>query len=440
MEMNMQVKRTIKMGGLVMAFWACGAHMEAQATPTLTTLYSFQGAPDGADPYGSVVIGSGGVLYGTTSLGGNSAACRAGCGTVFSLTPPASAGGVWSEAVLLDFMGGNGVTPPGNVAIGAGGVLYGVTLGALGRGCQGAACGTVFSLTPPASPGGAWTQTELHKFAGAPADGQNPYAGVVIDSNGVLYGTTATGGNANAGTVYSLTPPASPGGAWTEEVLYSFFSQRGDGTGPYASLVIGQAGVLYGTTAYNSTSNSAGTVFSLTPPPSPGGAWTERVLHAFTGGSDGAIPHAGLVIGNGGVLYGATEGGGTGSNGTVFSLTPPASPGGAWTESVLYSFAGGADGSEPHAAVTITAGGTLAGTTAYGGTGACTIAFSGCGTVFSLTPPASAGGAWTEMVLHTFVGSDGAFPEGNLVIGSGEMVTIVQHEQRRRGRSGSPGG
>jgi uncharacterized repeat protein (TIGR03803 family) len=149
----------------------------------------------------------------------------------------------------------------------------------------------------------------------------------------VLYGTTEEGGtgtggtgfacSSGCGTVFSLTPPATPGGAWTETVLHDFAFTGGDGAVPEAGVVIGTSGVLYGTTAYGGASD-AGTVFSLTPPASPGGAWTETVLHDFTGGSDGRYPEAGVAMGKSGGLFGTTDLGGAGTCncGTVFALKP----------------------------------------------------------------------------------------------------------------------
>jgi uncharacterized repeat protein (TIGR03803 family) len=209
--------------------------------------------------------------------------------------------------------------------------------------------------------------TTLHKFKGGKHDGEYPYANIVVGSDGVLYGTTLYGGTYDAGTVYSLTPPAAPGGAWTETVLYSF-----DDGGLYGAVAIGSGGVLYGTT-WGGGNN--GTVFSLTPPASPGGAWTESVLYQFTfGGSAGAGPYAGVVIDTNGVLYGATYDGGlfpqnicNSGCGAVFSLSPPASPGGAWTETTLHTFTGDstgyADGATPAGGLVLCAGGVLYGTT-----------------------------------------------------------------------------
>jgi uncharacterized repeat protein (TIGR03803 family) len=172
--------------------------------------------------------------------------------------------------------------------------------------------------------------------------------------------------------------------------------------------------VLYGTTSYGGSSEN-GTVFSLAPPASPGGAWTKATLYNFNGTPDGSSPYySGVVIGKKGTLYGTTLFGGTAGYGTVFELRPPASPGGVWTEVVLHSFAGGSDGELPYAGLAIGSGPggypVLYGTTTYGGTGPCTVNYPGCGTVFSLTPPASPSGAWTEAVLHNFTGTptDGA--------------------------------
>jgi uncharacterized repeat protein (TIGR03803 family) len=376
------------------------------AVPTLTLLHSFvTPLSAGAYPNANVAIGSGGVLFGTTSGGGTGQD-----GIVFSLTPP-SAGGNWSEAVLHKFAGApsDGAQPDGDVVIDSSGVLYSTTY--IGGSHN---IGTVFALTPPVA-GGSWTETLLHQFSGAPGDGANPYAGVAIGKGGVLYGTTQYGGTGacppvlGCGTVFSLTPPASPGGAWTETVLYNF-TGGSDGEAPNAGVVIGSGGVLYGATGSGSPGKA--TVFMLTPPASPGGVWTETVLHTFSGGSDGSNPVAGVVIGTGGVLYGAALTGGSSHDGTVYMLTPPGTPGGHWPLTTLHAFSGApSDGASPVAAVAIGDGGVLYGTTEAGGT-------ASSGTVFSLTPPATPGGVWTETVLHSFIGgrTDGEGPRGSLTV------------------------
>jgi uncharacterized repeat protein (TIGR03803 family) len=333
------------------------------------------GSTEGFMPAGGVALGSGGALYGTTKFGGGGGgtACgpEYGCGSVFSLTPPASPGGAWTQALLYGFSGdpGDGYFPVAGVVAGDGGVLYGTTsLG--GTRCSGD-CGTVFSLTPPTSPGGAWSETLLHSF-GPPSQAYGPMAGVTIGSGGDLYGTTAYGGARGCGTVFTLKPPASPGGPWAEGTLYSFTCAP-DGEKPVAGLEFGAGGVLYGTTNLGGTGDcpsGCGTVFALTPPASPGGAWTETVLHSFTDNNgDGAYPWAGVVIGGGGVLYGTTAEGGNSPTccGSVFSLTPPASPGGAWTEAVL-GFGGSPNGGAvPRGGLVIGSEGVLYGTTTAGG-------------------------------------------------------------------------
>jgi uncharacterized repeat protein (TIGR03803 family) len=376
----------------------------AQTTPpSLTTLYSFPGGGDGATPgYEALVIGPGGELYGTTQSGGGS-----NDGTVFALIPPETPGGSWTEAVLHHFHGSDGVLPQAGVVIGPGGVLYGTT-----NSGGSSNFGVVFSLTPPASPGGSWTETTLYNFTGG-SDGGHP-RNLTIGATG-LYGTTDgyVSGPAANGSVFSLTPPSEPSGSWTETTLYAWGGSNG--AAPYGGVVIGAGGVLYGTTYYGGPSN-AGSVFSLTPPASPGGSWIETVLHTFGSGDDGVGPYVGVVIGSGGVLYGTTQGGGAAGGGTVFSLTPPASAGGPWTETVLRSFYfAGLDGLDPSAAVVIGPGGVLYSTTLDGGA-------SDEGTVFCLKPPASPGGSWTEFVLHSFSGSDGANPYGPVVIGPGGVL------------------
>jgi uncharacterized repeat protein (TIGR03803 family) len=275
--------------------------------------------------------------------------------------------------------------------------------------------GTVFSLTPPGSSGGAWTETVLHAFSGTRAsgssDGGAPQAPVTIAGDGVLYGTTTYGGEYGAGTAFALVPPASTGGSWTEAILHSF-GGPGDGTEPIAGLVIGSGKELYGTT-FSAGAYGAGTVFSLTPPAASGGSWTETVLYSFTGGVDGGAPYYGsLVTGSGGVLYGTTEAGGANGTGTVFSLTPSSTTGGAWTEAVLYNFTY-TGAKAPLGGLAIDGSGNLFGTTSAGGSPQ-----DAAGSVFELAPPASPGGDWQYTVLHnfTFGTTGGEFPYAGVVL------------------------
>ncbi len=198
----------------------------------------------------------------------------------------------------------------------------------------------------------------LHSFAGG-GDGAFPYAGLISDASGALYGTTAYGSGAPGyGTVFKLTPSATPGGAWTESVLHSF-AGGGDGAYPFAGLISDASGALYGTTLYGSGAPGYGygTVFKLTPPATAGGAWTESVLHSFAGGGDGAYPYAGLISDASGALYGtASQGGGAGW-GTVFELTVSASfvgvPGQANCRGQSISFLARRYGGIAHAAASL---------------------------------------------------------------------------------------
>jgi len=376
------------------------AHGPAQTSPAFTTLHIFTGSPDGAEPYASVA-GKDGVLYGTTLSGGAN-----NFGTVFSLTPPASPGGAWSEQVLYSFTGGSdGGEPAASLLIGGRGILYGTTTFGGDNG------GTIFALIPPALAGGAWTEKTIYAFPTF-YTGYDPSA-ALVNSAGVLYGTArygAGGPGSGDGAVFSLSPPASPGGAWTEKVLHIFMGAS-DGSQP-ESLVFGHDGVLYGETGVGGP-GGWGTVYSLTPPASPGGSWTEQVLYSFTGGSDGSEP-SGLRVAADGVLYGtASIGGLTGCEigcGVVFSLTPPGSPDGSWTEQTLYQFTGGTDGGVPFGGVVIGQEGRLYGTTSsYGELGG--------GTVWELAPPA-AGGPWALKVLHAFSYKEGDFSYAGLWMGN----------------------
>jgi len=208
------------------------------------------------------------------------------------------------------------------------------------------------------------------------------------------------------------------------------------------------AGNLYGVTGYDGTGNctllggvvGCGTVYELSPPSQPGGAWTETVLYSFQGGNDGYVPTGDLIFDKAGNLYGATLfGGGKGTNcnslyggncGTIFELSPPRTQGGAWTEKVLHSFAGtepwsiAGDGAEPYGSLVLDGAGNIYGTTGYGGTVAGVCHFrGGCGMAFELDPPDQNGGAWTEKVLHRFLGQpeDGVNPNGKLVLLDGAL-------------------
>lgn len=306
----------------------------------------------------------------------------------------------------------DGGFPEAGVVLSSSGVLYGTTYsgGAWGW-------GTVYQLSP--GTGGVWTQTTLYNFTGG-SDGATPVSDLIIGTNNVLYGTTYYGGAHGYGTVFQLT--AGTGGSWTEKVLYSFAGGR-DGANPASGVVLSAStGVLYGTT-YLGGSSGNGTIYQLGP--GQGGTWTEKVLYAFLGGTDGANPVADLVLSSASsILYGTTSQGGTVTNstgtysnwGTVFQLAPAG--GGVWHETLLYTFTGGADGGTPESALLIGPSSILYGTTFWGGSATgCPVGGypQGCGTVFQLQP--AGGGVWNQTVLYTFTGAnkDGSHPYRNLV-------------------------
>ena len=214
-----------------------------------TVLHSFRSA-DGTMPGAGLIFDRAGNLYGTTNSGGS-----LNNGTVFKLTPEPD--GKWIETVLHSFQGTDGINPLAGLIFDPAGNLYGTTGGFGGR-----SFGNVFKLTRNAD--GMWTETVLHSFENT--DGNSPQAPVVFDRAGNLYGTTSTGGAYGDGIVFKLTPDAD--GAWTETVLHSF--QRGDGGfSPVGGLVIDSAGNVYGTTAGGGTGTcfpgGCGTVFQITP-------------------------------------------------------------------------------------------------------------------------------------------------------------------------------
>jgi uncharacterized repeat protein (TIGR03803 family) len=228
-----------------------------------------------------------------------------------------------------------------------------------------------------------------------------------------------------------LTLATDAGAVSTEKVLYTF-TGGSDGGLPVAGLIMDESGNLYGTASGGGSQacggNGCGTVFELTPK-SPGG-WTETVLYSFSGGSDGWDPQAALISDSKGNLYGvALQGGSSACTYTLGCGTVfKLSPNGngGWTETTLYRFIGGSDGQNPHAQLIFDKAGHLYGTTFYGGVPSC-YANVGCGTIFELTPNAD---GWTETVLHRFTGgNDGAFVRGGLILDLDEDKLFGTTEQ-----------
>jgi uncharacterized repeat protein (TIGR03803 family) len=377
-----KVSGALALAGLVWGAAAiCASPAQAQ---TYTVLYRFKGgAKDGANPQAALIMDAAGNLYGTTVFGpgcDTDTSCDPLPGMVFKLT---TAG---TETLLHGFAGSpDGASPNGNLIRDASNNIYGAT-SAGGT----ANMGAIFKL---ASTG----ETVVHSFTGAPADGAFPYAGVIEDSAGNLYGTTSAGGASNNGAVFKVDASGA------ETLLYSF-SGGLDGAVPYGGLIRTSNGNLYGTTsaggvATGSFPSGCGVVFMVTP------AGTEHVLYRFTGSPDGANPYAGLIADSEDNLYGSTYNGGAGGCnngcGTVFELDK------AGTETVLYSFKGyPTDGASPFAGLVRTSAGNFYGTTTYGGR-------SESGTVFLLET------SGTEVVLYNFTGTtDGAVPRARLFLDS----------------------
>ncbi|QGM46299.1 choice-of-anchor tandem repeat GloVer-containing protein [Methylocystis heyeri] len=324
---------------------------------TETLLYSFGDGLDGGSPISSLTFDSQGALYGTTNTGGAN-----GMGTVFKLKPPVTASGQWTLTSLYQFDGTVGANAAAGVIFDSSGALYGT---ARGGGASGG--GAVFKLTPPATPSGQWTATAIYNFTGG-ADGANPLSQLIMDTGGALYGSTQAGGSGN-GVVFQLRPsgaacaPNAPN-FWCETVLYSFGGS--DGAKPNAGVVMDTNGALFGATLRGGAEN-AGVVFRLNPPVSPSMQWTESVLHSFSyaNGDDGIYPYAPLTL-MGGAIYGTTYGGGKNGFGAVFQIRPAVSPSAQWVYANLYSFTGGADGGYPMGGVMFGAPGFGFGLAAFG--------------------------------------------------------------------------
>ena len=374
-----------------------------------SALYSFAGGSDPKFPYAGLIFDNAGNLYGTTELGGVS-----NQGTVFEMTRNSE--GIWTESVIYSFTGGaDGGQPSAGLVLDTAGNLYGTTNFGGSANCS-LGCGTVFMLTPAS---GGWAETVLYTFTGG-ADGRQPYARLLFDKAGNLYGTTALGGNVGSvcssgcGTVFKLTQTSS---GWAESVLHAF-AGGADGVSPYDGLAFDAAGRLYGST-YAGGAYGAGTIFKLIR--AAGGSWKEVVLHSFRDGSGGKNPYGDVFLDASGNVYGTAYQGGSRGYGVVFELLLTSS--GGWTERVLHTFANTPSGN-PVAGLVMDATGTLFGSTVLGATQ--TACGGGCGTLFKLTPVA--GGGWSYQVVHLFgQGTDGYHPTGDLILDqAGDLYGTTQ--------------
>jgi uncharacterized repeat protein (TIGR03803 family) len=375
---------SIALGALAIALTGCGAGpspaipggVSAEAFHELggdayRMIYAFRkNHRDGTGPNGQLVAVNR-VLYGTTYFGGR----LHGNGTAFSLTTSGT------EHVIYTFKGASDGENPNGGLVAVNGVLYGTTNGG-GRGCrQEPGCGTIFAITP------AGQEHVVYRFKGG-SDGIRP-SGSLVWLDGRLYGATSSGGTtcpasggsteAGCGTVFSVDTSGN------ERVLHRFRGNS-DGASPNGSL-LALDGKLYGTTysggAAGSCDYNCGTLFEITT------SGVEKVLHRFTGGSDGSNPSPGLVNVDG-VVYGTTAY--AGANGTCCGTVFKATPSGA--ESALYTFRGPPDAASPNGAL-IFDHNLLYGTSSAGGK-VCPLGYWDSGAIFAVST------AGAERVVHTF--------------------------------------
>jgi|HubBroStandDraft_6_1064221.scaffolds.fasta_scaffold222450_1 uncharacterized repeat protein (TIGR03803 family) len=389
---------------------------DSASAQTERVLHNFGGPGDGWEPVGGLLFDSSGNLYGPTFYGGSNNECGTkGCGTVFELR--ANPVGNWSETVIYNLDGGQGAHPVSPLIFDPQGNLYGTAW------CNQEYCyyqGEVFQLSPNSN--GTWTPTTLHAFPAFLFDGGSPVS-LVLDDSGNLYGEAQWGGLNNTGLIFELNRAKG----WRESLLYVFGPYlQGDGANPVGAFARDAEGNLYGTTQ-SGGADRLGIVFELMPEGSV--FWRKKVLYTFSDHIN-TIPN-GVSFGPDGNLYGTTQGGGANGRGSVFSLTPNSD--GTWSETDLYAFSGGSDGAGPLAGVVFDGSGNLYGTTAFGGTG-CN--GSGCGTAYQLSP--SPGGGWSESILYRFTGGlDGGSPGGVLVL---DQVGNLYGVTGVGGIYGNPGG
>jgi uncharacterized repeat protein (TIGR03803 family) len=301
---------------------------------------------------------------------------------------------------------GDGTKPYAGLVRDGAGNLFGMTPSGHGK----SRFGIVFRISPTGK------EAKPHIFAGPPFDGSNPHGGLILDRTGTLYGTTQSGGSTNqCGIVFKLKNGV-------ETVLYNFDTGRnGDGCSGAGDLVLDEAGNLYGTTSFGGKP-ACGTVFKLDT------SGKETVLHAFDclSGTDGSNPQAGLILDQAGNLYGTTANSSPTGKGTVFKIDTTGK-----NYSILHVFSGGDDGATPMGPVVRDKWGNLYGTTRYGGNLSCGKNSEGCGIVFKLKTTGE------EVVLHKFSGPDGMAPSSGLIRdGAGNLYGTAP----RGGYTACPGG
>ena len=379
----------------------------------LKTLHVFRGGKNGSNPISGLVADGQGNFYGTTTTGGIGN-CNGGhgCGIVFKIGADAR------ESLVYAFKGKkDGASPFGDLTIGPDGSIYGTTQSG-GASCG---CGTVYKIRPDG------TEKTLYQFQGG-ADGITPEAGVTLDGDGNIYGTTQQGGSGSCqggcGTVFKLTPTG------TKTIVHDFSSDA-DGELPTGGLVFDSSGNLFGTTQFGGTHcgfNNCGTLFKITP----GGV--KSTVHDFgADAEDGARPFGGLIIDGTGTLWGTTLEGGDHIRGTLYKVPPQGQvtivwafgmfPDGAYpgngviedgagnlygtlptdgsegpgmlfrysiadqTETIVYAFPGFPGGRSPTGTVAFDTLGNIYGTTFAGGVHRTGCDANGCGLVYKLPKP-----------------------------------------------------
>ena len=306
---------------------------------------------DGSGPaFGTLAIGPKGSLFATTEGGGY-------LGTAFEVCPASDC--AQRETVVHSFgHGTDGIEPVGGLVVDSSGNFYDTTLlgGTYGD-------GTVYEISPV---GKKLFTRVIYSFGADATDALNPPAGVTVDPQGNLYGTSSFGGANGVGAVYKLAPSGS---GWTESILYNF-QGLDDGQNPVGGLILDSAGNLYGAT-FDGGINGGGVVYELSP---SGSGWTFTTLYSFVGGYGG--PYNKLTLDAKGNLYGFTNGEGLYGFGSIFKLSPGTS---GWTLTDLYDFTNGADGGLPYGSVAVNSDGNVFGTAVTGGS-------ENQGVLFEITP------------------------------------------------------
>jgi len=391
----------------VLVILFCVASLQVALAQTYTIVYAFNGK-NKLTAGTSITRDDAGNLYGASTAGSVAQCYQGPCGAIYKID------GKGKQTIVYSFQGPPDGANPVGVIVTPSGMIYGTTLygGTSTLQYCGGGCGTVFGISSSGK------ETVLHSFMEPPKDGILPQAGVIRDAKGVLYGTTTFGGphiaygNPGEGTVYKIQ-------GRKRTVIYSF-TGGDDGALPAASVLL-RDGSLYGTTTFGGSGSCStlygagcGTVFKVK-------GTKESALYSFNNESDGGFPAGSLISDKSGNLYGTAVLGGDlnctqpharapilrlpgvpieqnpPGCGTVFKVSP------SGVETVLYTFTGTQDGSWPSAALVLDSSGNLYGTAEYAGEASCG-GGTGCGTLFKLDT------AGKFSVLHTFKGSDGAYP------------------------------